>query len=207
VIELPAGSVLVLYTDGLVERRGRSIDEGLAELCCAVREAPKDPERLVEYVIERLVGSRERGDDIVLLAARLLPVAPQPLRLRVPAQVASMDLVRDALRAWLEGAPVERSEAEEIVLAAWEACANAIEHAVEPRDGMVTVRAALRDSVAQVVVEDTGGWTTPAPASDRGLGLRLMRALMSSVDISRVDGGTRVTLEKAVSTTNEPEGS
>jgi serine phosphatase RsbU (regulator of sigma subunit)/anti-sigma regulatory factor (Ser/Thr protein kinase) len=207
VVELPAGSVLVLYTDGLVERRGRSIDEGLAELCSAVREAPKDPERLLEYVIERLVGTRERGDDIALLAARLLPVAPQPLRLRVPAQVASMDLVRDALRAWLEGVPVDRTGSEEIVLAAWEACANAVEHAVDPRDGMMTVRAALEDSVTQVVVEDSGAWAAPARTSDRGLGLRLMRALMSSVDITHVEGGTRVTLEKSVGSDGEPEGS
>ena len=84
--ELPAGSVIILYTDGLVERRGRSIDEGLEALRNAVAGAPEDPDRLLEHILEHVVGSDERGDDIAVLAARLLPVAPRPLELRIAAE-------------------------------------------------------------------------------------------------------------------------
>src|SRR5262249_55642472 len=52
--ELPAGSVVLLYTDGLVERRGRSIDVGLDALRTAVAEAPKDPDRLLEHVLAQV---------------------------------------------------------------------------------------------------------------------------------------------------------
>ena len=92
-IELPAGTVIVLYTDGLVERRGRSIDDGLRDLQVAVLDAPDGPQdRLLEHILEHVVGSGERGDDIALIAARLLPVAPRPLELRLAARVESMDL-------------------------------------------------------------------------------------------------------------------
>jgi serine phosphatase RsbU (regulator of sigma subunit)/anti-sigma regulatory factor (Ser/Thr protein kinase) len=194
-IELPAGTVLVLYTDGLVERRGRSIDDGLRDLQVAVLDAPKDPDRLLEHILEHVVGTGEREDDIALLAARLLPVAPRPLELRLAARIESMELVRDAMRSWLGGTPLERSDAEDVVLATWEACANAIEHAADASDDVVTLRAELGD-VVRVVVQDTGRWTPPTDRENRGLGLRLIDSLMSSVDISESETGTAITIEK-----------
>ena len=128
----------------------------------------------------------------------MLTVAPRELDLTVPADLGSMDLVRDALRAWLEGAPVGRTDAEDVVLATWEACANAIEHAVDPTERTVRVRASLDDSLIRVVVADTGAWAPYAVRRDRGLGLRLMRALASSVEVVQHTEGTTVTVEKAL---------
>ena len=195
-IELPVGSVLVLYTDGLVERRGRSIDEGLADLLAAVGDGPRNPERLLEHILERVIGAAERADDIALLAARVLPVAPTVLDLTVPSRADSMDLVRDAMRAWLGAAPFSRGQTEDVVLATWEACANAIEHADDPTSDHITVRAEIDDSVVRVSVEDTGRWVDRDPRDDRGLGLRLIHALVSNVDISKGRNGTRIAFEK-----------
>ena len=44
IVELPVGTTIVLYTDGLVERRGESIDEGLERLRSAVLAGPREPE-------------------------------------------------------------------------------------------------------------------------------------------------------------------
>ena len=162
----------------------------------AVAEASEDPDRLLEHVLERVVGSGERGDDIALLAARVLPVAPRELDLRVPVTFGSMELVRDAMRAWLRGAPAQRADAEDVVLATWEACANAIEHAVDPTGDVVRVRASLEDSRVRVVVKDSGTWAPYSIREDRGLGLRLIEALSSSFDVSQDGQGTTVTLEK-----------
>ena len=196
--ELPPGSVVVLYTDGLIERRGRSIDEGLESLRTALASAPRDPDRLLDHILEHVVGDDERGDDIALLAARILPVAPRPLELRLPADLGSLTVVRDALRAWLSGVELERSEAEEVVLATWEACANAIEHAVEPVAGIVVVHANIEDSLIRVTVGDTGRWAPPSEREDRGLGLQLMDSLVTSVVVTESPTGTTVTLEKAL---------
>ena len=195
-VELPVGSVLLLYTDGLIERRSRSIDQGLDLLRAAVQDGPREPEQLVEHVLERLVGEEVRADDIALLAARLLAVAPQPLELRVPRSVDSLSLVRDAFRVWLERTSLPGSDAREVVLAVWEGCANAIEHAADPTDDSVLVSARVSDEKVTVVIEDSGRWMEPSERSDRGLGLRLMRETMSSVVVETGAAGTRVTLER-----------
>jgi serine phosphatase RsbU (regulator of sigma subunit)/anti-sigma regulatory factor (Ser/Thr protein kinase) len=199
-IELPAGSIVLLYTDGLVERRGQSIDDGLELLRTEVASAPKDPDRLLEHILTYVVGSGERGDDIAMLAARVLPVAPQPLELHVAGRLESMDVVRDALRAWLVGVDIDRSAGEDVVLATWEACANAIEHAVEPQIDLVAVTARLDDECIRVTVSDSGRWAPPSMRENRGLGLRLIESLMTSVDVDESDRGTTVTLEKAYTT-------
>jgi serine phosphatase RsbU (regulator of sigma subunit)/anti-sigma regulatory factor (Ser/Thr protein kinase) len=204
VAELPAGSIVLLYTDGLVERRDRPIDEGLERLVAAVREGPRDPEALVEHVIDRLVGEAERGDDIALLAARLLVVAPRPLHVRVPTDLTSLELVRDAVRLWLSGTTLTRDDRHAVVLAVWEACANAIEHAVHPNGDYIEVRADITDAGVKLVVDDTGAWRDQTRRAGRGLGLQLMRSTMTSVDVTPGSDGTRVTLEKISSGAGEP---
>jgi PAS domain S-box-containing protein len=65
---LPAGSTLVLYTDGLVESRSADIDEGLAHLLAAASAAgTSDPDELCDRLLSELTGAH-RADDIALLA-------------------------------------------------------------------------------------------------------------------------------------------
>ena len=130
VAELPHGSVLLFYTDGLIERRGRSLDEGFERLAAAVATGPRDPERLAEHVLEHLIGDDDRRDDVVLLVARLLPVAPRTMDIRLDSGDASLRHAREALRLWLTGAEIGDMDAHDIVLAAWEAIANATEHSL-----------------------------------------------------------------------------
>jgi anti-sigma regulatory factor (Ser/Thr protein kinase) len=197
-VEMPVGTTLILYSDGLIERRGQTIDDGLAELKEAALAGPIDPERLAERVLDDLVGGAERRDDIVILAVRLLVAAPTTLKLRLPSRTGSLDVVRDALRVWLERAPVTQEQGGEIVLAAWEACANAVEHAVAPVEDTFRFTAALDDGVVRLSVRDTGTWSPERLEANRGLGLQLMRSLMSSVDIDTGPSGTTVSLEKEV---------
>jgi len=150
-----------------------------------------------------MIGTGERGDDIAILAVRVSPVAPRILDLRLPSDVSSLNLVRDGLRIWLEGAPLSRTEAEDVVLASWEACANSIEHARDPANAHFSLRAELDASRVRIVIEDTGQWAPPAAQFDRGLGLRLMHSLMSSVEIAPAETGTRVSLEKELTGSRE----
>ena len=205
IVELPVGTTIVLYSDGLVERRGESIDVGLERLRSAVLAGPREPELLVEHLLQQLVGTRERGDDIALLAVRLLAVAPQPFHLRLPSDISSLDVVRDTMRSWLSGAPVSGADAHDVVLAVWEACANAIEHAVNPREDTLEVRAELTDEELRIAIDDTGTWAPPVERPNRGFGLRLMEAAMT-VEIAPASTGTRVTLEKSLAGAGEPPG-
>jgi serine phosphatase RsbU (regulator of sigma subunit) len=70
---LPPGAALLLYSDGLVERRGRDLDDGLARLRTAAAEAYADPaiplEQMIDALLEQLVGNH-RPDDVAVLIAR-----------------------------------------------------------------------------------------------------------------------------------------
>lgn len=71
-VELPAGAVLLLYTDGLVEDRHQSVDDGLTALRAAAVGAPLDDvERLCDVVLSRLGRDGPPEDDIALLAVAL----------------------------------------------------------------------------------------------------------------------------------------
>jgi serine phosphatase RsbU (regulator of sigma subunit)/PAS domain-containing protein len=68
---LEPGGSLVLYTDGLVESRTRSLDDGLARLAAMARANHGDLDRLVDDIVEKL--PEQRQDDIALLALRRNP--------------------------------------------------------------------------------------------------------------------------------------
>jgi sigma-B regulation protein RsbU (phosphoserine phosphatase) len=66
--EVTPGSLVVLYTDGLVERRGASIVEGLERLARAAAEAGRDPEAACDHVLKTMLGDEGPADDVALLA-------------------------------------------------------------------------------------------------------------------------------------------
>jgi PAS domain S-box-containing protein len=69
---LAAGDVLILYSDGLVERRGESIDVGLGRLVDAARSGPDDAQALCAHLLrEVLPGSAGLHDDVTALLARI----------------------------------------------------------------------------------------------------------------------------------------
>lgn len=73
-VELPesAGATIVLYTDGLIERRGEALDDGLARLLtAALAAAGGGPEAMCDALIARLLDSQREPDDTALLVARL----------------------------------------------------------------------------------------------------------------------------------------
>jgi sigma-B regulation protein RsbU (phosphoserine phosphatase) len=71
-IPFPRGATAVFYTDGLIERRGESIDVGLQRLLRDVR--PESAEELCRDLLRRHVGREPLRDDAALLAVHALPV-------------------------------------------------------------------------------------------------------------------------------------
>jgi anti-sigma regulatory factor (Ser/Thr protein kinase) len=125
----------------------------------------------------------------------------------IPARFDALDGMRSALRRWLRASGVGSPEAEELVLAAWEVCANAIEHPVRPSGDGVTLVASATEGRVRMEVQDTGRWRErTARRAHRGLGLRLVTGLMDHVAIVGGAAGTRVVMSAASSPSHPPPG-
>ncbi|WP_231498452.1 ATP-binding SpoIIE family protein phosphatase [Pseudonocardia halophobica] len=195
-VDLPVGSCLVLYTDGLVERRSESLDVGLARLTEAVRPGPA--EQLCARIMGRLIGSRTSADDVALLVvARPGDDGTAPLRLAEPAEPRSLRSVRQSLRAYLGSVGATPEEISDLVLAVGEACANVVEHAYGPGGGVLEVHLEMHGRRVRATVRDTGAWRE-ARGVNRGRGTTLMHGLVDEVHVDRDATGTRVVLEKSL---------
>jgi serine phosphatase RsbU (regulator of sigma subunit)/anti-sigma regulatory factor (Ser/Thr protein kinase) len=191
---LVSGSTVVLYTDGLVERRGASIDDGLEQLRVLVEHAD-DVDRLVSAILAGLVRD-DQPDDIAVIAMRL-PALPDELVTRWPADHDALASVRRLLRRWLRTRGATEVETYDITVACQEACANAVEHAYGPGRQLFEVEASCQDGRIRLTVRDEGRWRAPR-GTHRGRGLPLMRALMETVDVQHTDDGTVVVLERTL---------
>ncbi|MEJ8641623.1 SpoIIE family protein phosphatase [Streptomyces sp. MS1.HAVA.3] len=67
------GSLLVLYTDGLIEARDRDLDQGMDELAQALRGAEQPLDALCDGILRRLLPCAQQ-DDVAVLLARAGPV-------------------------------------------------------------------------------------------------------------------------------------
>jgi PAS domain S-box-containing protein len=68
-----AHDTVVLYTDGLIERRGESLDVGLDRLAAAASSGPEDPRRMCDHILDQLLEPPgQRYDDVTAVVARLI---------------------------------------------------------------------------------------------------------------------------------------
>jgi serine phosphatase RsbU (regulator of sigma subunit)/CheY-like chemotaxis protein/anti-sigma regulatory factor (Ser/Thr protein kinase) len=205
--EIAPGETLLLFTDGLVERRGESITLGFDRLCDAFASAPDDVEEICRHVLEQTVAAQVSDDDIALLAVRLLGVPSGPLNLTLPARPESVPLARHRLRAWLKAeVPELDAVARGDLEVAWsEACTNVVRHAYGPRDATFEAAASVDGSAVSLVVSDTGGWRPPRGRYG-GRGLPLMRQLCDQVLIDRREDGTTVTMRLGLPDADSDDG-
>jgi anti-sigma regulatory factor (Ser/Thr protein kinase) len=198
---LPAGATLMLYTDGLVERRHISLDDGIkAAADLLAGHSAQHPDVLADQVMAAMMPAAGFEDDVAVLIYRH---PPDPLSMAVTAQDPScLAAIRARLRQWMPAAGIGEKDGIDILIAVGEAAANAFEHAPAGHgDGDAPVRISVDVRVTQatlhVRVTDTGSWR---PAHDgpetRGHGIPFMHALMDEVDISTTEHGTTVTMTK-----------
>jgi serine/threonine-protein kinase RsbW len=190
---LEPGDTLLLYTDGLVERRATGISERLDLLVeVAGRAEPDTPSELVDRILNVLLEDEGQEDDVCLLAVELAPRGVRFVRSfpALPAEVADM---RRAFAAWLEDVDLGLQERRDATLAVSEAAANAAEHAYGfDGDGLVRVEARISGGYLHVAVRDEGAWREPRLETERGRGRVLMEALMRDVTVETGEAGTVV---------------
>ncbi|MCY0936560.1 ATP-binding SpoIIE family protein phosphatase [Streptomyces sp. H34-S4] len=194
-IALGPGSTAVLYTDGLVERRGEDIDEGVAALERALSGAQGTPAVICDRLMRALGVDADHDDDVAVL------VLQQPARTGADAELfhnAALELLGGVeaaprARAFAQGVlaswrfPVELCDLG--VLAASELVANSLQHGTPP------MRLRLRRTDRRLIIEVTDGddhlprRRRAEPADETGRGISIVATIASAWGSRRTPGG------------------
>jgi len=191
--KLTGEEILLLYTDGLIEVRGESLQAGLDRLLEAARGATS-ADGLCRGVTRALVASADTEDDVALVALRHTAI-PDELALTFPADPTVLADVRQMLRRWIHQFGAGREDVGAVTLACGEACANAIEHAYSPGRASFELEARAELGVVTLAVRDSGRWRPPR-GDNRGRGLMIIKASMDDVEIRPSATGTEVLMSR-----------
>ena len=189
---LPPGSTLLLFTDGLVERRRESIDDGIARAADVLVETTKLPlQAVADAVLRELAPAAGYDDDVAMVIYRHQQA---PLRIGSDATADQLADIRHRLSAWLRAADVADALAADIVLVINEACTNCVEHAYRGHSvGKILTEVEVVDGEVRARVTDSGSWKTPAiNPGNSGRGLVLMRVISDTMEIDSSPTGTKV---------------
>jgi GAF domain-containing protein/anti-sigma regulatory factor (Ser/Thr protein kinase) len=190
--DLPAGSTLLLVTDGAVEVRGRPLEEGLERLRTLAAEISG-----AQALCSAVAARPSHEDDLAAIAVRVTEL-PDRFRSAWPADASALRVLRQLLRRWLSKWGASSDETYDITVAVQEAAANAVEHAYAPGSAAFEVDARHEDGVITVVVQDHGRWRAARGGEQRGRGLPIMHSLMDAVEVEHTDEGTTVQLRRAL---------
>jgi PAS domain S-box-containing protein len=199
--ELRQGESVLLYSDGLVERRSRPIDEGLELLgSTASALAPVD-EAFADRVADRMLAASSHDDDACVLGAQFLPTA-EVFSHSMAASPSELSGLRHDIGPWLERIGADEPTAQSVVLAVSEAAANAMEHGYGfDGAGVTTVTAVFDvagDRELRITVRDRGLWREPPVETDRGRGQGIIESVMDGVHLDRDPQGTTVRMHLSI---------
>lgn len=202
-LALPPDATLVLYTDGLIERRGEDITEGLARLQKALAAAPGSPFGLCDYLLGELLPQGSGTDDVAILA--IAPEGDRHAEPSPPTEATTLltgepssarearSFVTDMLTRWKMGDGTDT-----VQLLTSEVVTNAVVHARS------AVRLSVRlvaDSVRVTVSDNSSRLPTRLaadPLAENGRGLLLVDALSTRWAVEPHDQGKRIWFEVQV---------
>jgi signal transduction histidine kinase/serine phosphatase RsbU (regulator of sigma subunit)/FixJ family two-component response regulator len=196
-ITLEGGATVLAYTDGLVERRGQDLGARMGRLAAYCSSVAGDPSLIIEAVLAGL-GDGERTDDIAMLAVMPEPSPAEGLTLRVPSAPVLLRRVRQRLRSWLLPLHLPEIEGWDLVLAADELTANAMEHPGLGADATVLLGVRLEGDDAVITVGDRGSWHEGGSREDRGRGLPIVDAVTDARTLRHDASGSTVTVRKRI---------
>ncbi|MEV6942496.1 SpoIIE family protein phosphatase [Streptomyces sp. NPDC051172] len=187
----PPGSLLALYTDGLVEDPALSIDEGITRLADAV--ATVHPWDALQQAARRVVSALapvHRRDDVTLLLARMIGYRKgDTATWRLPARVDAAARARVLVSALLGQWRIRDETQDRVLLVVDELVANAVRYA----GGPLTVRLIRTGHGLLCEVGDTGNGRPRLGRGglldDGGRGLHVVHGLTTRWGVRWTDNG------------------
>jgi CheY-like chemotaxis protein/anti-sigma regulatory factor (Ser/Thr protein kinase) len=196
---LPLGSLLLLYTDGLIERRSEPLEDGFARLAAAAGGCAKLPaNQACAHLLNQMSPAQGYADDVVIIAVRPAGTTAASHVDAMPASLSELRPARNRMRGWLAHLGTSRETTHDVLLGTGEALSNAIEHGsdLDPHR-TVSVEAFAAGDEISVTVSDSGRWLKDSAASrdtQRGHGLKLIHGLAADSRTDRSILGTQVTM-------------
>ncbi|MET0415311.1 MAG: SpoIIE family protein phosphatase [Actinoplanes sp.] len=194
-LQLEPGDTILMFSDGVVERRGRPLSDGLDSLVTAVAGATSgDPRNLCSLATAAVSGATD--DDVAVLAVERAVALSRSTTMLVPAEPSGPSRVRQWMSARLREWSVPESVIGAAILCTSELTTNALLHAGTPAQ----VHIDLNAERLLVSVADTGTRGTVIRAhvdtlSSRGRGLGLIEDLSDSWGTDPTVRGTTVWFE------------
>ena len=206
-MQLQAGDMLFLYTDGLSEAKntegeqfGRKHVLQLANV--SGTDTPKQLIELMEAEIQRHAGNAEQSDDITLLAFKW-----QPNSMTMSASMDDIARLQPFIEQVATKAGIEGRDTKRLRLAVEEAVANIINHG---QATTITLQTALNDNQLVLTIDDDGQPFDPTqgsptdlsiPADERppgGLGIVFLHEMTDGLDYLRIDGHNILKIRKVI---------
>jgi serine phosphatase RsbU (regulator of sigma subunit)/anti-sigma regulatory factor (Ser/Thr protein kinase) len=198
VVDIDDGSLLVLYTDGLVERRTEDIDVGLAKLrgIFGPGSADRPLEDLCKATLAGVYADQQR-DDIALLIARLRRISEDNfVTWRLPAELTSAHRARTLIRR-----PMKRWGLTELIPAAELLASELVTNAVRYAQGQIGLRLILEGGLVIEVLDDSAALPRlrhPDDDEERGRGLQVVSQVAQRWGARRAVSGKIVWCELAL---------
>jgi serine phosphatase RsbU (regulator of sigma subunit)/anti-sigma regulatory factor (Ser/Thr protein kinase) len=177
-VALPPGTTLVLYTDGLVERRGQSLEDGIAALAGALRPDAPSLEDLCRSVISSRLGAAAGEDDVAVLMVRSQRAErPAVIDVTLPCDPAAVRTARARIGEVVAEVTRGTSVVDAAELIVSELVTNALRHA----QSSVGLRLRLGQDALFVEVSDSDTrlprLTRATPDDEHHRGLYLVEAM------------------------------
>jgi serine phosphatase RsbU (regulator of sigma subunit)/anti-sigma regulatory factor (Ser/Thr protein kinase) len=195
VLDIEDGSLLVLYTDGLVERRTEDIDVGLNKLRAIFGpgSAEQPLEDLCKATLAGVYADQQR-DDIALLIARLRRIPEDNfVTWKLPAELTSAHRARTLIRR-----PLKRWGLTELIPSAELMVSELVTNAVRYAQGQIGLRLVLEGGLVIEVLDDSAALPRlrhPDDQDERGRGLQVVSQIAQRWGARRAVSGKVVWCE------------
>jgi anti-sigma regulatory factor (Ser/Thr protein kinase) len=198
-ITLAPGATFFFYTDGLTEDT-HDLIAGEERLLLALEAMAANGGLTPHGLHGRIIGDGPSIDDCATLMLRRDEAAAAPVeRYTFSALPNFARLARDATRSYAERAGLAQDRVFDVIVAAGEAVANAIEHGNRTPEATVALELSTVDGEVIVRVESNGHWRTTPSENERGRGIAIMRACAQHLEITSTVDRTQLTLAFAPS--------
>ncbi len=197
-IQVRRGELILLYTDGLIERRGEDLSAGLNRLLRATAEeraaadVPVRARHLLDAIVDRLLADGTVGDDVSVMTVHREGRPPRRVRADLASRPLSVSQARALTRRTLSEWGVT-SLRDDVVLVVSELVTNAVTHA---GTAPITFELLLDEAGLRVSVTDASH-TPPelqdaAPGEEHGRGVSLVELLAAHWGMESTADGKRV---------------